>query len=243
TARSEELGNLAFESLDLAEPAEALGLEIQESDWFSRSGGTGITARSNVIDASFSIDVLEDQLNSSLIAIDPNHSVVLRVVEHRQPRIAPLDEVRDEISTMLILDRMRQQARQLGETVVSALQTGDDADAMVEQLGMSWVDVEASERENFTVHPLLMQYVFTMLPPEAGGTRVAAFDIGDAAHVVVELRSVESGSLANLEEDEATGLVSFLRQQAGALDFTGFLVNLQDRATIKGLDLVTPTGF
>lgn len=243
TARSEELGNLAFESLDLAEPAEALGLEIQESDWFSRSGGTGITARSNVIDASFSIDVLEDQLNSNLIAIDPNHSVVLRVVEHRQPHIAPLDEVRDEISTLLILDRMRQQARQLGETVVSALQSGEDADAMVEQLGMSWVDVEASERENFTVHPLLMQHVFTMLPPEAGGTRVAAFDIGDAAHVVVELRGVESGSLANLEEDEATGLVSFLRQQAGALDFTGFLVNLQDRATIKGLDLVTPTGF
>src|SRR5690606_31519975 len=91
TARSEELGNLAFESLDLAEPAEALGLEIQESDWFSRSGGTGITARSNVIDASFSIDVLEDQLNSSLIAIDPNHSVVLRVVELRQQHIAPLD--------------------------------------------------------------------------------------------------------------------------------------------------------
>lgn len=243
TARSEELGNLAFESLDLAEPAAALGLEIQESDWFSRSGGTGITARSNVIEASFSIDVLEDQLNSNLIAIDPNRSVVLRVVEHREPRIAPLDEVRDEISTLLILDRMREQARQLGETVISALESGEDVDAMVEQLGMSWVEVEATERENATLHPLLLQYVFTMSPPEEGSSRVAAFDIGDAAHVVVELRAVEPGSLANLEPDEATGLISFMRQQAGSLDFAGYLLSQQDRAEIKGLELVTPTGF
>lgn len=242
-ARSEELGNIAFESLDLQEPAEALGLEIQESEWFGRSGGTGITALRGVIDASFSADVLDERLNSELISLDANRSVVLRVVDHQLPRTAPLDEVREEISTLLRLDRMREQARMLGETIVSSLQSGGDIDSLVEEMGLSWVEVEASERENLTVHPLILQQVFAMQPPEAGGTRVEAFDVGNSAHVVVELQSVEPGSLANLEEDEAAGLDNFMRQQVGALDFAGFLTNLEENAEITGLELVTPSEF
>lgn len=242
-ARSEELGNIAFESLDLAEPAEALGLEIQESDWFSRSGGAGITALRGVIDASFSADVLDERLNSELISLDSNRSVVLRVLDHQLPRTAPLDDVREEITTLLRLDRMREQARMLGETIVSALESGANIDSLLDEQGLAWVEVEASERENLEVHPLVLQEVFAMQAPEAGNTRVEAFDIGNSAHVVVELQAVEAGSLANLDEDERVGLDNFMRQQAGALDFAGFLISLEERAEISGLDLVMPSEF
>src|SRR5210317_164545 len=85
--RSEELGNLAFESFDLSDPAQLMGLEIQTTGLFSRSGGVGIAANSDVINTAFSPQVLLDGLNSDLISVTPSRSVVTRVLEHNQPRL------------------------------------------------------------------------------------------------------------------------------------------------------------
>ncbi|MEX2365856.1 MAG: SurA N-terminal domain-containing protein, partial [Pseudohongiellaceae bacterium] len=59
---AEQLGNLSFESVDLADPAEIMDMEIQRSELFGRSGGLGIAANPAVIEAAFSLDVLEDRL-------------------------------------------------------------------------------------------------------------------------------------------------------------------------------------
>ena len=56
---AERLNDLAFEDPDSLEPvAEALGMEIQESDWIEREGGAGLFASPKVAGAAFSDDVL-----------------------------------------------------------------------------------------------------------------------------------------------------------------------------------------
>ncbi|HPE74300.1 MAG TPA: SurA N-terminal domain-containing protein, partial [Candidatus Competibacter sp.] len=81
---SQTLANLSYEHPDSLEPtAKALGMPVQESDWFSRQGGKGIVANSKVIDSAFGEDVLTRGLNSEPIELEPGHVVVVRVKEHK----------------------------------------------------------------------------------------------------------------------------------------------------------------
>jgi len=72
---------------------------------------------------------------------------------------------------------------------------------------------------------------------------VQGFALDTGAYIVVELQSVEAGSLASLSPEEAAGLGNFIRQQVGALDLVGFLTSLESRAEISGRELVLPSEF
>lgn len=233
-ARSEELGNLAFESVGLEEPASIMGLELQQSEWFGRSGGAGITATRAVIDASFTGEILEERLNSELIQIDQNRSVVLQVIDHQPAAVRPLDEVRGEIAVTLRLERMQEQARQIGETIVASLQAGENIDSLLEAQGVSWSEFEAVERSDQRVNPLIMERIFAMPAPAADASTVEGFQLATGEYVVAELRSVTPGTMADLQGDEEQSMRSFLSQQAAALDFAGFFFSLENRAEILG---------
>src|SRR5690606_38348107 len=152
-ARAEELSNLAFESLDLTEPAQAMGLAILTTDFFVRSGGVGIAVSGNVINAAFSSDVLEERLNSELVQVDANRAVVIHVDEHRPAELRPLDEVRGEIEALLHSERRREQVRTIGEGFANSLQRGDNIDALLEAQGLSWEQFDNVERSAPNVHP------------------------------------------------------------------------------------------
>lgn len=236
-SRSEELGNLAFESVDLEEPANTLGLQINESDWFGRSGGAGIAAAKAVIDASFSDEILEERLNSELIKVDDNRSVILRVTDHKLPEITPLEEVKGEIAITLRLERVREQARQFGETIVSGLESGENIDSMLEAQGLAWTQLDAVERTDQRVNPAISEQVFSLPKPEANSTRVKGFTLDTGEYVVVELQSVTDGTLEDMEEGEEASLRNFISQQTSALDFAGFMTSLENKAEITGRDL------
>lgn len=233
-ARSEELGNLAFESVGLEEPARSMGLELQQSDWFGRSGGTGVAAQAGVIDASFSSEILQERLNSEVIRIDDNRSVVIQVLEHQLPETRPLEEVQGEIAVALRLERMQEQTRQLGETITGSLQAGDNIDSLLEAQGLSWAVYEAVERDNQAVNPLIMELIFAMQPPAESQTTVESFQLPGGEYVVAELQSVVPGTSADLEGDEQQSMRSFLSQQTAALDFAGYFFSLENRAEILG---------
>ena len=95
--RSARPSELAYESNDLFELSEELGLEIKQTGKVNRSTNDGIAANTRVLDAAFSSDVLLDRVNSDLIEIDPNHHVVVRVEEHQPREVRPLVEVSADI--------------------------------------------------------------------------------------------------------------------------------------------------
>ena len=95
---ADQLANLSFEnpnSLDAA--SETLDLPIQTSEYFSRSGSSGLTAEAKVIAAAFSSPVLTEGMNSEALELDETRLVVLRVSDHQEATLKPIDEVRDTI--------------------------------------------------------------------------------------------------------------------------------------------------
>jgi len=240
--RSEELSNLAFESLDLTEPAQAMGLEIQTTDFFGRSGGVGIAASGNVINAAFSSEVLEERLNSELVQVDANRAVVIHVDEHRPAELRPLDEVRGEIEALLHSERRREQVRTIGEGFANSLQRGDNIDALLEAQGLSWEQFDNVERSAPNVHPEVMNAVFSADAPQDGQPVVKGVQLTNGDYVVFQLQSVTEGTTADFREGEAESLRNFISQQTAANDFVGFMLSLEARADIKGREnyLLTP---
>ncbi len=239
-ARSEELSNLAFEAVDLQEPATSMGLAIQRSEPFGRSGGVGITALRGVIDAAFSEDVLDNMLNSELVALDDSRSVVLRVVDHHLPAVRPLEEVSGEISVLLRLERAKEQVRLIGETIVSSMQGGQNIDGLLAAQNTTWNQVDGIERNVAGANVEIADKVFTMPRPAEGATGIAGFTLNDGSYIVVELQNVTDGTEADFLENEQDNMRNFVSQQMGANDFAGFMGNLEARADIEGRDTVAP---
>jgi peptidyl-prolyl cis-trans isomerase D len=232
-SRADQLGNLAFESLDLVEPAEAMGLEIQQSDWFSRAGGIGVAAFEGVVNAAFGSEVLEEGLNSDLITIDPNRSVVIHLDDHQPEQVRPLEEVRVEIEGLLRIEQMQEQSRLIGETIVASLQAGENVDELLQAQNVEWQTFENVERGEPTLNPEIGEFVFGLARP--GDMPVyAGRQLFSGNYIVVELQSVQDGTVADFEEGEELNLGNFISQQHASNDFAGFLMGLEARAEIEG---------
>jgi peptidyl-prolyl cis-trans isomerase D len=230
--RAVELGNLAFESFDLADPAEIMGFEIKTTDLFGRSGGTGITTNTDVINSAFSTQILIDGLNSDLIAVTPSRNVTIRVLEHNQPQLQPLEDVSGEIQVLLQFEKITAQTVELGETIKTNYQNGQNIDSLLELQNLSWNQLNSLERSDQALPPELIQNVFNMATPEQDSPIIDGFQLSSGGYVVVELQSVVEGSLDDFEEAELDSLESFIAQQSSNADFEALILGMQGRAEI-----------
>ncbi len=122
---AEELKNIVYEQPTTLQPAaDALGLKIVSTEWFSRAGGQGIVKKRPFIDSAFTEDVLLEGLNSEVVETSQDTLVALRLLEHREPKQMLLAEVSDGIKGMLLKQRSKELlAKRVGE-LVKDLQSG-----------------------------------------------------------------------------------------------------------------------
>lgn len=230
-ARAEELNNLSFESIDLQEPADILNLDIQTTDLFDSAGGFGIAAESGVINAAFSSDVQEG-LNSELIALDESRSVVVRLLELREPELKSLSEVSDEIQNTLSMQKAEDQAVSLGETFLSNLNNDQNIDNLLAVQGLEWSGGENLSRTSSGLDPEIMQIIFGISQldenPVLQGQQLTSGDF-----VIVELQEIIPGSLTEMSEENQLALQSYLMQIGATSDFSAYMSGIQMKADIE----------
>ncbi|KFX69387.1 peptidylprolyl isomerase [Pseudomonas taeanensis MS-3] len=229
---SKELEDSAFEASDLAQPAQELGLEIKTTEAFGREGGQGLTANRQVIQAAFSAEVLEDGSNSSVIELDPNTAVVVRVKEHRKPERLALEQVADSIRTQLTEVRASEAAKAQGEELLAALQDGQTP---VDQAlaGQTWNVVEAATRSQEGVEPVVLQALFRMpKPTDREQPTFSGVSLNNGDFVIVRLNGVSQPEETLSAEDKAM-YGRFLASRSGQQDFAAFRKHLKDKADIE----------
>lgn len=126
--RGNQLETLAFENPDtLAPAAEALGVDISQSDWIPQGGTeSGIGSEPAVLEAAFSDALLEDRENSDLIELNDETYVVLRVDQYEDERVPPLSDVRDEAREAFRNERALTLAKAQAESLAGDLRSGSD---------------------------------------------------------------------------------------------------------------------
>ncbi|MBD9397871.1 MULTISPECIES: SurA N-terminal domain-containing protein [unclassified Pseudomonas] len=224
---TKQLEDAAFESSDLAQPAQELGLKVQTSEPFGRQGGQGIASNRQVLQAAFSQEVMEDGSNSGAIELDPNTLVVIRVKEHRKPQQLELDQVADSIRAQLTKTRASEAAKAAGEQLVSELRDGK-----AKPEGAEWQVVEAATRNQDGVDPAVLQALFRMPKPTGEKSEFSGIALANGDYAVIRLKGVSEPEQA-LSDEEKAMYRRFLASRSGQEDFAAYRKQLESKADIE----------
>ncbi|MGV8842556.1 MAG: SurA N-terminal domain-containing protein [Pseudomonas sp.] len=228
---SKTLDNIAFESSDLVQPAQELGLTVQTSAPIGRQGGdAGLTANRQVLEAAFSPEVLEERANSMAIELDPDTVVVLRVKTHTKPTQLQLEQVASSIREQLTRERASEAVQAKGKALLESLRAGQTP---ASQPGQTWNVVEAATRNQDDVEPAVLQAIFRMPKPEvAEQPNFSGVTLKTGDFVVVQLKGV-SAPQSTLSKDEKAMYRRYLASRSGEQDFAAYRNHLQAQAKIE----------
>lgn len=184
----EQLDQLAFENAStLAPVAEALELEVQQTEWFTRDGGAGLLAERGILNVAFSPELIDAEENSRPIALSDGRIVVVRKAGYEAPTSKALETVADEIRTELKQEGARARALALAEQVMDEganIASADDLSALADKHELSYRTVGAVTRDSENVNAAVLRQLFTLPPPAEGAPpRLSVVDQtnGDAA--------------------------------------------------------------
>ncbi|WP_313209965.1 SurA N-terminal domain-containing protein [Stutzerimonas nitrititolerans] len=224
---TKELENLAFESADLEQPAQELGLTVKTTEPFGREGGEGIAANRQVIQAAFSDEVLMDRANSSVIELDPDTVVAVRIKQHLEPEVQAFETVRDGIFEQLQHSKAAEQARSEGEKLLATLREGGEVEGQ-------WQSVEAATRGQDGVAPAVLQTVFRMPKPEGESSNFSGVTLASGDYVVIRLNGVSEPD-GELSAEEKQNYRRFLASRSGQQDFAAYREKQHAEAKIERL--------
>ena len=216
------LETLAYEAPDLAEPAEALGLEILTAEPFTRDGGSGDFALTAVVDAAFSDDVLGGGYNSEVLEPRDGYALVLRVADHEPERLRDFEEVVEEARTDLVLERSREQAAADADAVLVRLEDGAAVTAVAAESGRDWSRLEGMTRDDRDAPLPVIRAAFAAARPAEGERTVARAELAAGGVAVAVVTAVRPGDLGALTEAERTQLTQLIRARVGGAEFDAF---------------------
>ncbi|MFQ5759822.1 MAG: SurA N-terminal domain-containing protein [Acidiferrobacterales bacterium] len=231
----EELSNIIYEQSDSLEPAAtALGLEIQQSGWFDRSGGSGVTTQPKVIDAAFHPEVLIESRNSDAIEIGRNELIALRVTGHREPAVRSLAEVRAQIEQRLRRESARAQAAELGADVLTKLREGAVLRQLIQKQSLELKQSGPISRlQSQGVDRRIVDTVFQARSPEGEQAVYGEADLGEQGYAVFALNGIQLGESKDADEALKQRAENVLRQRLGQEHFASYLARLRKGAEVK----------
>lgn len=232
--QADRLVDLIYEDPTTLESAALdMGLEVQVLPAFSRSGGEGIAANPEVVEAAFSDLVLLQESVSDPINIDDNRLVMIKLREHLPVALKPLDEVRDDVVAALVQQQALDQAEAVANDLLVALESGsDDLDTLALAAGLESNRYELLKRNALVPDNQLVTEIFQLSPPADGETVRAVLPSADG-FAVVELEAVEAGVMQAGEALAQQQYSRILTNSNASQEAFALMRRLRDTADVK----------
>jgi hypothetical protein len=190
----DKLANLAYthpDSLDFV--AKKLSLSIQSTPFFDRSGGQeGLIKDPKIIAAACNKDVLQGN-NSSVININPNKVIVLRIKKYQPPTIQPLDAVRESIKIALTKQMAISQAQQLGENLLKKIEKDGSTIDNSNSKNLKWQFIKNVNRYDEKLNKHLLNAAFKLVLPKKNtpySSALTGFSLVSGDYALVRLIAV-----------------------------------------------------
>jgi peptidyl-prolyl cis-trans isomerase D len=228
-----DLSNLAFETGNLETISEELEMEVLISGNFSRSGGSGIFSNQALIAAAFSDEVLLDDNNSEVVELSPSQAVVLNVTLFNEAAVLPLEEVEPEIAVIIRTQMERDAVQNLSERLLTSIEDDEPVDQLLADNQIEWLTQDGANRAATNVNREILTQVFSMSLADTGTPVYDNLTLTNDTAVIVELTSINAGSIASLEDTDRENMVSSMISDLGNSDFQAYMSNLQDSADIE----------
>jgi peptidyl-prolyl cis-trans isomerase D len=228
---SEKIEQGAFESPASLEPvAQAAGLPLQTSDWFTRDEGPGVFAVAGAREAAFSDDVLQAGENSRPVTVGENHIVVLRKQEYEAPRQRPLEEVAAVIREELKVEGARARAAADAAEALAALGQGRALEQIVTQKKAQLKAPGLVPRNASGIDPRILAELFRMPRPAEGTSGRASVQLANGDVAVLVSTAVQDGDWAAAGEAERAKHSNDLRNAQAGAEFAAYVDGIERRA-------------
>lgn len=198
----------------LGPAARASKLTVQKLGPFARGQGTGIAANQAVQRAAFSDDLKESRMASDLIEIAPNHSVVIRVIDHTPERVQPLDKVGAQVVAAIRADRARKAAEAEADAVLARLKKGESLATIATEKKWVLANVPGVTRTAPVPDAQAVRAYFEVPAPAAGKVSPGKTATANGQIVLFEVTKVAQGDDNEITPDIRAG---FLRQLAPSI--------------------------
>jgi peptidyl-prolyl cis-trans isomerase D len=227
------LANIAYENPDdLQQAAQALGLEVKQSDWFGRQGGDGIAADPQVVQAAFSDEVLSARRNSSVLELDGNRYAVVRVAEHQPAEPRPFEEVQAQAREQLVQQRAAAAAQELGAQLEKKAAAGEPLQQLA-QGGKARLEQPGFVARGAEQVPApVLRKAFELPKPGEGAASVGGVRLANGSYAVVAVDDVRQQT-GDVDPAQTERLVAELRSIHGQQALRSLIEALRQQADIE----------
>lgn len=231
---ADKLYTLSFENPDsLTAVADELGLKIQKSELFTRTGGKGLFTNKKLVSAAFSDEVLTQNRNSDMLDLSDTHKVVLRIAEHQPSSTKPISVVKTAIVNTLKRQKAGEAVMDKANTIKDELEAGSDTKSIAAKHDIKWVEpayIGRNPTPDSKVAPAIRATVFKLPVKD---DKKATYDTvklagGGVAVVGVYEIQIDNEDIKITEPERQKSL-----QEFGALEFEAFMAYLKNKATIS----------
>ncbi len=234
------LDTLAFENPQTLTPAaEALGVEVMQSDWLSagsNSANPDVLNDPTLRRAAFSEALRNQRENSELLELESGRYAVIRVSDYQPAAVAALAEVRDTVREGLIREQASASARSDAESLAQALRDGVSLRDAAANVAGARVNEPRWSGRNERELPAGVREVGFRLPTQESAmpaAQVARLPDGWAA---VSVFGVENGDPQAVEAQARTQLRRSMNQMDGQAGFQAVLAALRAQADIRVME-------
>jgi peptidyl-prolyl cis-trans isomerase D len=234
-AAAETLANLSFEHQDsLQTAAEALDIEIQESDWFERSGTTeGIAQYRQVVEAAYGLEVLQEGYNSPVLEVEPSHLIVIRKADYQPAQPLSLEDARDDIENTIKRQKAREQLNARADELLTQLKSGIAVEQLAEQNeGTAWQKYEALERSTPGIDNAARELAFRLSVTEADTPAVGSVSLANGDQALLAVLGIDS--VADAADDASEQVLrATLERQIGLRQYQAFVGSQRGQAEVQ----------
>ncbi len=233
----DQLATLAFEQPESLQPAaEALGVEITQSEFFSPEGlpANNILSDPRVLSVAFTPELRDDGNNSELLELGADTVVVIRAFEYHasQPRDFP--DARDEIAQELKREAATKRAQDLGNSILQALENGTSRDQATVQHDLKWsAEFNVNRRAIGEHSPELLEKLFKMPKMATGETGYAGLSHADGGYSLIALLAVETAKPGDDGVLDREQIEQTLSSNTGERAFSAMVKSLRERSDIQ----------
>jgi len=230
---AERLADVSYASSGLEEPSEELGLEIKQLVGVSVESQDRVFSSPKVQRQLFAEELLNDGVNSDLVEYEDGSSVVFRIDAFHDEGIKPFDEVSEIIRQTLVEGKAAEFAASVGQAFAARVSAGEEANAVAEDMGFTWVLYEDLERNSSDVDGEVLSKVFSMKLDGDAANSVLGFGSNSGDFSVVQLMAVKPGDATSLTDQEAWSVSKVLSESLGGVDYRSYRSVAQRKAIIE----------
>ncbi|MEO5566568.1 MAG: peptidylprolyl isomerase [Luteimonas sp.] len=217
----------------LAPAARAANLTVQRSGTLVRGQGLGgIFANPLVQRAAFSDTLVQDGTVSDPIEIGPNHSVLIRVVDHQPERVMPLTQVGTQVIAAIRRDRAAKAVVAAADAMLAEVRAGKSFAAAAAARQLEPSQVADLPRGVALPDAKANKAIFAAAAPKPGKSTLGKVVLDDGSVVVYALHKTIPGDTKEATPAQRTTLKQQLAEIGGNDDVNALVKALRKQMRI-----------